>query len=134
MDGLSYPDESPQSPNPAPGVPDLAYNVYQQLGLDAPNVALQGGTAPFASLKPGDLVGWKGGHQPDGEYVGQMAVYAGNGEIIESAFGQNRRRKIRYNENVFGMPVHMAGDESDAPVGDATMPEQPMMDERPAID
>lgn len=103
-------DFSPEDPNPAPGNPDLAYNVYQQLGMDVPDVTLQGSRAPVGHLKPGDLVGWHGGEEPDGRYVGNIAVYAGGGEILESMFGTNRRRKLHANENVFGMPVNLTED------------------------
>jgi len=122
-------DMSPEDPNPSPGEPDLAYNVYKSVGLDGSTVALQGSRAPIATLKPGDLVGWNGGSQPDGKYIGNVAVYAGDGEIIETAFGRTRRRKIHYTENVFGMPVNMMGDEEET-----TMPEQPPQAEDMAVD
>jgi hypothetical protein len=40
-----------------------------------------------------------------------MAVYAGNGEIIESYYGNNRRRKLDPHENTFGLPVVLPDDE-----------------------
>jgi hypothetical protein len=70
-------------------------------------------------LKPGDLVGWVGGQEPDGRYVGNIAVWAGGGEIIENVFGHNRRRKLGPTENTFGIPVNLdpmgVGDTENAP-------------------
>jgi cell wall-associated NlpC family hydrolase len=85
--------------------PDLAATVYQQLGIDAPGVRIQGHRESVSKLQPGDLVGWKGGDGEDGSYQGNMAVYAGNGEIIEKFYGNNRRRKLDPHENTFGIPV-----------------------------
>lgn len=90
--------------------PDMAQTIYQKLGIDAPGIRLQGTQAPVGELKPGDLVGWKGGQKPDGGYVGNVAVYAGNGHIVESFFGQNRTRPLRPDDNIFGMPVVLPED------------------------
>lgn len=95
--------------------PDMSAETYQSLGINVPNVKLTGYRANISDLKPGDLIGWKGGHQPDGTYAGNVAVYAGNGEILESFFGRQRRRKLNPNEDVFGMPVNLPGDNGNAP-------------------
>jgi hypothetical protein len=90
--------------------PDLAGTVYQTMGINAPNVTLKGQRSNVADLKPGDLIGWKGGEEPDGRYVGNVAIYAGDGHILEKFYGSNRRRKLGPNEDVFGMPVNLPED------------------------
>lgn len=99
--------------------PDLAAQVYQKLGIENNNVATTGVRAKMQDLKPGDLVGWVGGQEPDGRYVGNIAVWAGGGEIIENVFGHNRRRKLGPTENTFGIPVNLdpmgVGDTENAP-------------------
>jgi hypothetical protein len=93
--------------------PSLAETVYQSLGMNVPGVALVGNRAHMTDLKPGDLVGWNGGQEADGRYIGNIAVYAGNGEIIEKFYGTNRRRKLTPQENTFGMPVILPGTSSE---------------------
>jgi cell wall-associated NlpC family hydrolase len=90
--------------------PDAAAQTYQLLGFNT-SAALAGHRTSVHDLKPGDLVGWEGGHEPDGRYIGNMAVYAGNGEIIESYYGNNRRRRLDPHENTFGLPVVLPDDE-----------------------
>ena len=90
----------------APAKPDLAAQVYQSLDIDAPGAFIRGDQVSVSKLQPGDLVGWHGGNR-QGQYQGALAVYAGDGEIIESVSGIKRRRKLRANENVFGMPVNL---------------------------
>lgn len=98
--------------------PDAAAEIYQQLGFNVPGVALKGGYQVSVShLSPGDIVGWKGGHEPDGRYIGNLAVYAGNGEIIESFYGNNRRRKLDPHENTFGMQVALPDEDETNPTG-----------------
>jgi cell wall-associated NlpC family hydrolase len=84
---------------------DLAQVAYGNLGINA-NVRLQGVQSPIGELQPGDLVGWSGGHKQDGSYVGNLAIYAGDGHIVEQYYGGPRRRKLNDNEDVFGMPVY----------------------------
>lgn len=91
--------------------PDMAEQTYALLGIQAP-VKLAGFRDSVARLKPGDLVGWHGGDAPDGTYVGQSAVYAGNREIIEPFYGTVRRRKLTDQDNVFGLPVTHPSDEA----------------------
>jgi cell wall-associated NlpC family hydrolase len=92
--------------------PDAAAETYAKLGFQT-TAALQGWKTSVNELKAGDLVGWQGGYEPDGRYIGNMAVYAGNGEIIESYYGNNRRRKLDPHENTFGLPVVLPDDETD---------------------
>lgn len=87
--------------------PDIAQTVYSQLGMDPTWVRLAGVRESVSKLNPGDLVAWHGGDRPDGTYAGQMAVYAGEGQIIEDFFGRPRRRALRREDNVYGLPVHM---------------------------
>lgn len=90
--------------------PDVAQTIYDKLGINAPGVRLQGGQASVADLRPGDLVGWKGGQKPDGGYVGNMAIYAGDNKIIEHYFGTVRTRSLRPDDNTFGLPVVLPED------------------------
>jgi len=85
--------------------PNLAQAIYKQLGIDHQDVRLNGYQAPMHELQPGDLVGWRGGNHDDGTYTGNIAVYAGNNEIIERFFETVRRRKLSADEDTFGMPV-----------------------------
>jgi len=104
----------------------LVEALYGQLGIDIPEVSPGGGgraqsqvtgltsaksgirgtRTSVNNLQPGDLVAWQGGWAgPD--YVGHIAVYVGNGQIIESPdVGMTvRQRALRSNENTFG--VHL---------------------------
>lgn len=95
----------------------LVQSVYNMLGIKLPRTAHEqsrssiGTRTSISNLKPGDLVAWQGGWRgPD--YVGHIAVYAGNGEIIEApSAGQTvRRRKLRNDENTFGVHLSLPGD------------------------
>lgn len=89
----------------APSEPDVASYVYDSVGLQGSTVRIRGYNTQMSDIEPGDLVGWYGGHDPNGVYVGNMAVYAGNREIIEKSQGVVRRRKLSPYENTFGIPV-----------------------------
>lgn len=89
----------------APSDPDVASYVYDSVGLNGQEVRIRGYNTQMADIEPGDLIGWYGGHDPNGVYVGNMAVYAGNREIIETSQGVTRRRKLSPYENTFGIPV-----------------------------
>ena len=117
------PDQQQPEPMPAPGEvrsqllasvakareePDMAGNVYASMGISMP-VSLAGYQDSVARLKPGDLVGWHGGQQGDGQYVGQAAIYLGNRKIMERFYGTNRTRDLTPQDNVFGMPVIITG-------------------------
>ena len=96
----------------------LVQSVYSQLGLKLPRTAqeqanwgtngVNGTRTSVNNLQPGDLVAWNGGYDR-GRYIGHIAVYAGNGEIIESPdVGLTvRRRKLRANENAFGVHLNI---------------------------
>jgi hypothetical protein len=88
--------------------PDLAGNVYASMGFSMP-VSLRGDQDSVARLKPGDLVGWHGANQPDGRYVGNIAIYMGDRQILENYYGTKRVRALTPQDNVFGMPVILTG-------------------------
>ena len=81
----------------------LVQQIYSQLGLKLPRTAQQqaiyGTKAPISQLQVGDLVAWNNGASR-GLQVGHIAIYAGNGEIIESyqAGRPARRRKLSASE------------------------------------
>lgn len=83
----------------------LVQAVYESVGYGEAPVMATGVKTQLADLQPGHLVGWSGGWRgPD--YVGHMAVYAGNGEIIEQVGKQPPiKRKIHDNENTFGIKL-----------------------------
>lgn len=106
-------EEMPVEADPMGLGPDLAYNVYKSIGYDVPGVTVQGFRSSMSDTKSGDLIGWYGGQEMDGRYVGHIAVYAGNREIIEPMEGIVRRRKLASNENTFGIPVNLPDDQID---------------------
>jgi cell wall-associated NlpC family hydrolase len=81
----------------------LVQQIYRQLGISLPRTAQQqafyGTKAPVSQLRPGDLVAWNNGGSR-GLQVGHIAIYAGNGEIIESYDSGKpaRRRKLSASE------------------------------------
>lgn len=81
----------------------LVQQIYRQLGISLPRTAQQqafyGTKAPISQLRPGDLVAWNNGGDR-GLQVGHIAIYAGNGEIIESYQSglPARRRKLSSQE------------------------------------
>lgn len=81
----------------------LVQQIYRQLGISVPRTAQQqafyGTKAPISQLRPGDLVAWNNGGDR-GLQVGHIAIYAGNGEIIESYQSglPARRRKLSSQE------------------------------------
>lgn len=86
----------------------LVQFAYGKTGISMPRTSGQqsvtGKRVGINQLKPGDLVGWnRGGH---------IAVYAGNGEILESPrTGLSvRRRRIGQREGVFGVSLNLPGD------------------------
>jgi cell wall-associated NlpC family hydrolase len=95
----------------------LVQQIYGQLGVSLPRTAhdqshsTMGTRAAINQLQPGDLVAWQGGWRGP-NYVGHIAIYAGNGEIIEApSAGQTvRRRNLRSDENVFGYHLSLPGD------------------------
>lgn len=83
----------------------LVQNVYASVGLNLPRLARQQATmgrrTSINNLKPGDLVAWNNG--------GHIAIYAGNGQIIEAPrTGLSvRRRALGRNEPVFGVSLNL---------------------------
>ncbi len=98
----------------------LVQQIYKQLGLSLPRTAYQqsmyGQKAPISSLQPGDLVAWYG-NNGNGNPVGHIAVYAGNGQILES-YTQGkpaRRRNLTAKEmsgggSAFGVKIKFPGE------------------------
>lgn len=92
----------------------LVMMVYDQLGygkyLDNHNARIQGQSIPgvrtsINNLRPGDLVAWK-----DGSHI---AIYAGNGQIIEAAnerVGTVRRALWASPSQVFGIALRLPGE------------------------
>lgn len=120
LEGESYPvdadtpppllEPNPDDPNdmgPGSGDPQLAAHVYQYLGFDVPGVTSDPYRSPMAGIQPGDLVGWYGSQDSYGGYTGNMAVYAGDGQIIESIGTTKRRRKLHPTENTFSIRVNV---------------------------
>lgn len=64
----------------------LTQQVYKAFGIDIPRVSsdqIRAGTPTlFKNLKPGDLIGWD--NSPRNPGVDHVAIYAGNGRVIES--------------------------------------------------
>lgn len=81
----------------------------QVTGLTSAKSGVRGTRTNIASLQPGDLVAWQGGWAGD-QYVGHIAVYAGNNQIIESPdVGMTvRQRSLRSNEMGRAFGIHLA--------------------------
>lgn len=90
----------------------LVMNVYNKFGfgITQHHAGVQGRTIPgvrtsLRNLRPGDIVAWK-----DGSHI---AIYAGNGEIIEAANprrGTLRRRLWADPSAVYGIAVRLPGE------------------------
>lgn len=90
----------------------LVMNVYNKLGfgITQHHAGVQGRTIPgvrtsVKNLRPGDIVAWK-----DGSHI---AIYAGNGEIIEAANprrGTLRRRIWADPSAIYGIAVRLPGE------------------------
>lgn len=90
----------------------LVMNVYNKLGFNITqhSAGWQGRNIPgvrtsIANLRPGDIVAWK-----DGSHI---AIYAGNGEIIEAAnarVGTVRRRIWADPSQIYGIAVRLPGE------------------------
>lgn len=86
----------------------LVMSIYNQLGYKLPHSArAQGQSIPgvrtsIANLRPGDLVAWK-----DGTHI---AVYAGNGEIIEANGATGRTQRAKVYGNVYGIALRLPGE------------------------
>lgn len=101
----------------------LVQQVYGDLGIDLPRTAqpqsMMGKRVSIDQLRPGDLVAWSGGWkgpnptaaQSDPSYVGHIAIYAGDGKIIEARgskwpVGEHSLRDIGRMENAFGVQLN----------------------------
>ena len=90
----------------------LVMLVYKQLGFDISqhSATWQGRNIPgvrtsLANLRPGDLVAWR-----DGSHI---AIYAGNGQIIEAANPRSgtRRTRLWASPNaVYGIALRLPGE------------------------
>jgi len=97
----------------------LVQQIYKQLGISLPRTAQQqafyGTKAAISQLQPGDLVAWNNGGSR-GLQVGHIAIYTGNGEIIESYDSGKpaRRRKLSASEvnsgYAWGVKIRFPGD------------------------
>lgn len=101
-----------QAVNVQAAQPSLVEQTYGRVGLTPPpNVSSDYAQSSVSQLKPGDIVGWHGGQEAT-YYQGNLAVYMGNGEILEPFFGSTRRRAIDANENCFGVRLKSSDSES----------------------
>lgn len=81
--------------------------AYNKAGKHLPRVSYQqansGKRVKLSSLRPGDLVAWDNSSRNNG--ADHIAIYAGNGMIIEAARpGTNvRRRRLGHNEGAWGV-------------------------------
>lgn len=87
----------------------LVMAVYNSLGLgfnyQRNSNVVPGVRTNFANLRPGDLVVWKNGTH--------IAIYAGNGQIIEAAnprAGVRRKTLWTNPNNVFGIKLQLPGE------------------------
>ena len=90
----------------------LVMAVYNKLGFNVSqhSAGWQGRSIPgvrtaVSNLRPGDIVAWK-----DGSHI---AIYAGNGEIIEAAntrVGTVRRKIWASPDQLFGIAVRLPGE------------------------
>lgn len=90
----------------------LVMNVYNKMGMNVSqhHAGWQGRNIPgvrtsIKNLRPGDIVAWR-----DGSHI---AIYAGNGEMIEAANPRTGtvRRRIWANESlIFGIAVRLPGE------------------------
>lgn len=87
----------------------LVQYAYKKVGINLPRVsnqqAMSGVRAPISALKPGDLVAWDNSTRNKG--ADHVAIYVGNGQIIEAArTGTNiRQRALGSNEGAWGIKV-----------------------------
>lgn len=89
----------------------LVMAVYNQLGygISQHSAGWQGRNIPgvrtsINNLRPGDIVAWK-----DGSHI---AIYAGNGEIIDASRsrGTSRRPLWTSTDNVYGIALRLPGE------------------------
>lgn len=92
----------------------LVQQVYKQFGIALPRVAREqvtkGIRTSIGNLQPGDLVGWNPNFKAGQNYVGHIAIYVGNGMILEA---QQKGvpvhvRALSKHDNVFGVKLDLA--------------------------
>lgn len=87
----------------------LVQLAYQAAGIQLPRVSYQqatsGKTVPISQLRIGDLVAWD--NNPDLPGADHIAIYLGNGKIIEAARPGTtvRERALGADENAFGVQI-----------------------------
>lgn len=87
----------------------LPQYVFKEFGINLPRVSFQqanyGKRIGLDRLKPGDLVAWDNSSRNNG--ADHVAIYAGNGQIIESARpGTNVRvRRLDPSEDAWGVRI-----------------------------
>lgn len=87
----------------------LLQYVFKDFGINLPRVSYQqanyGKRISLDKLKPGDLVSWDNSSRNNG--ADHIAIYAGNGQIIEAARpGTNVRvRRLDPNEDAWGVRI-----------------------------
>jgi len=88
----------------------LVNAVYQSIGYEVGEDLFPGGVigtrVSVSELDSGDLVAWEGGWRGM-VYVGHMAVYVGEGKIMESVGGPPITRELHPNDNVFGIHLNV---------------------------
>lgn len=91
----------------------LTSYAYGALGIRLPRksnvqTTTMGHRTSISNLQPGDLVGWTAG----GKVKGHVAIYIGNGMIIEAARPGTvaRQRKLSNSEGAFGVHIRLPGE------------------------
>ena len=87
--------------------------VYKTVGYNVNGenlfpMGVIGTRSSISQLEPGDLVAWSGGWRGM-DYIGHMAVYVGEGKIMESVGGPPLTRELHPNDNVFGVHLNIEG-------------------------
>lgn len=97
----------------------LLWQAFKRAGIDMPRIswsqAARGKKVGLKDLQPGDLVAWD--HNPNDGGADHIALYIGNGEIIEAPStwvtvngkrvrGTVRRRKLGANEGAWGVKLN----------------------------
>lgn len=87
----------------------LLWYAFKKAGIDMPRVSMaqatRGKRVDLSKLKPGDLVAWENNPRQSG--ADHIALYLGNGEILEAPNSRShvRRRKLRANEGAWGVKL-----------------------------
>jgi len=87
----------------------LVRAVYDTIGHGDNNIptGMTGSRTSVSDLQPSDIVAWNGGWRGQ-DYIGHLAVYMGNGEIMEQVGNQPpSKRTLQANENAFGVHLNI---------------------------